>query len=171
MTKDLSSAALTNNSSSPSLLYRKINENAILPRQAYDAAVGFDLAACLISESGRSQQIVLSPRCVRMIPTGLILRASSNFFVAICSRSGLASKNPPIFVANAPGIIDPDYTGEARILLYNGGNESVYVKHGDFIAQAILLPYTAGRLNELKSLPTTNRGDKGYGSSDEAKKV
>lgn len=120
-----------------------------------------------MSETGRSQQIILPPRNVRAIPTGLALFPPLGYFIAICSRSGLASKNPSIFVANAPGIIDPDYTGEIKVLLYNGGNESVYIKHGDFIAQAVLLN-AAGKikLQETQTVPLTKRGEKGFGSSE-----
>lgn len=149
------------------LKYRKLSAEAVLPRSAYDEAVGLDLAACLMSETGRSQQIILPPRNVRAIPTGLALFPPLGYFIAICSRSGLASKNPSIFVANAPGIIDPDYTGEIKVLLYNGGNESVYIKHGDFIAQAVLLN-AAGKikLQETQTVPLTKRGEKGFGSSE-----
>lgn len=146
--------------------FKKLNPNAVLPRYAYEQAVGFDLAACLMSESGKSQQVVLPPNSVRIIPTGLAMIPPKGYFIGVCSRSGLASKNPPIFVSNAPGIIDPDYTGEVNVLLYNGGHQSVYVKHGDFIAQGVLF-HAADRLNfkEIETLPTTTRGEKGLGSS------
>lgn len=148
------------------LLYKKLRPEAVLPRRAYDDAIGFDLAACLMSETGKSQQILIPPRNVRAVTTGLVLIPPKDYFISVCSRSGLASRNPVVFVSNAPGIIDPDYTGELIVLLYNGGNESVYVKHGDFIGQAVLFPATRpDAIREIWDLPTTKRGEKGLGSS------
>ena len=154
------------------LEFKKVNPEAIMPRQAYERAVGLDLAACLMSETGKSRQVLLPSRNSRVVETGLILIPPPGYFIAICSRSGLASRNPSVFVANSPGIIDPDYTGEIKVILYNGGNESVNIKHGDFIAQAVLLP-AAGRttLKEIEAVPTTLRADRGFGSSDQGPKV
>lgn len=149
----------------PLLEFRKLHPNAELPFRAYGDSIGYDLAACLRAETGRSNSLLIPPRQTASVPTGLAFRAPPGCFILICSRSGLATNS--IFVANAPGVIDPSYTGEIRVLLYNGGFSSWRVAHGERIAQ--LLVFAGGRAPDLREAtepwPQTDRGDKGFGSS------
>ena len=149
----------------PSIQFYKLHPEAILPRPGTSLSVGLDLHAHLISESGATKQIVLPPRTSRTIETGLILLPPSGYFLMVCSRSGLAAAQPPVFVANAPGIIDPDYTGELKVILFNGGHESVYIRHGDRIAQVLLIPAIYVDFQEISILPQTERGSHGFGST------
>lgn len=150
------------------LRYKKLHPDAELPTQAYGSPCGWDIRAFLISESNRAIQAVVSPGSSRVIPTGLILLPPEGFFLTICSRSGYAARNPPVFVANAPGIIDPDYTGELKVILFNGGHSSVYIKHADPIAQVVLLPTPPKvSLEPFTDTPQTERGAAGFGSSDQ----
>ena len=59
----------------------------------------------------------------------------SGTYGRIASRSSLAA-NQSIDVG--AGVLDPDYTGEVRVLLVNNGNEIFQVNKGDRIAQLIL---------------------------------
>lgn len=147
------------------LRYKKLLPDAELPFRAYGSPAGWDVGACCISETGRSIQVVIPPKTSRILSTGLILLPPPGFFLVVCSRSGLAAQTPPLFVANAPGVIDPDYTGELKIILYNGGHESAYIRHGQKIAQVVLLPYVEASLEPATEVPTTERGTKGFGSS------
>jgi dUTP pyrophosphatase len=93
-----------------------------------------------------------------------VVRASDGHFVQICSRSGLAKNG--IMVANAPGIIDPDYSGELIIMLYNGGFETHYVAHEHRIAQLILSPVVRCNIvEELTKPDPIGRGETGFGST------
>ena len=60
------------------------------------------------------------------------------------------------------GVIDPDYTGEIKVLLINNSKHYYQVKEGEPIAQLIL--EKASILKQIKELPTTERGDRGCGS-------
>jgi len=150
------------------LRYKKLFPDAELPVAAYGTPAGWDLSAYCISETGRSIQVVIPPKCARILSTGLVLLPPAGYFIAICSRSGLAAQTPPLFVSNAPGIIDPDYIGEVKVILYNGGHESAYIRHGQRIAQAVLLAHTPAVLEPAAEIPATERGTKGFGSSDPA---
>lgn len=144
-------------------IFRK-EASAKLPVRANDFAIGWDVFANIRSESGRSLSKACHQRSVTPIPTGLILRPPEGFYFQCCSRSGLARRG--IFVANAPGIIDPDYTGELIILLYNGSHETHYVAHEHRIAQLVLAPIIQTTLSELKSPPlASGRGEAGFGST------
>lgn len=149
----------------PIIRYHKLQPDAELPFAAYGQPAGWDISAYCISETGRAIQSVIPPRCSRVLSTGLVLLPPPGYFLAVCSRSGLAAGTPPLFVANAPGIIDPDYTGELKVILYNGGHESAYIRHGQRIAQVILLPHGLSTLEAATEVPDTIRGAKGFGSS------
>lgn len=149
-----------------SIGYRKLHPEAELPFRAYGNPAGWDIGALCISETGRSIQTVIPPRTSRVLSTGLVLLPPPGYFLAVCSRSGMASQTPPLFVGNAPGIIDPDYTGELKVIIFNGGHESAYIRHGQKIAQVVLLPFTDAVLAPAAEVPETARGAKGFGSSD-----
>lgn len=149
----------------PSIGYVKLHPNAELPSLGEPGAIGLDIAAFCLNSEDRHVQQILPPRTSKLIRTGIVVLAPTGYFLMLCSRSGLAASQPPIFVANSPGIIDPNYTGECKVILYNGGHETAYVKHGQRIAQLILIPATRFPLTELAQLPTTSRGDKGFGST------
>lgn len=143
-----------------------LDPRVTLPKRANDSAVGWDIYAHLLTESGRPSKKMLSQKNTVMIPTGLVLRPPEGHFLQICSRSGLATR--AVFVANAPGIIDPDYTGELQILLYNGSFETQWVEHGHRIAQLIVAPIVSASLREvLAPFIVSGRGSAGFGSTGE----
>lgn len=144
----------------------RLKPEAQLPVNGSEQAVGYDLFAYLISETGRAMNANLPPFFTRMIDTGIAVLPPSGYWAAIYSRSGLALKS--IWVANAPGVIDPDYTGEIRVMLYNGSGKNYSIAHGDRIAQLILHKYkVVGPPIELtrEALPETARGTNGWGST------
>lgn len=144
--------------------FRLLKPDAIVPLPMSKGAVGLDVFAYAISETNRRNTILIPPRSTRQIPTGLQVEPPEDHFLMVCSRSGLAVKHS-IFVANAPGIIDPDYRGELMVLLYNGGHESYYVQHHDRIAQILVVPAVFGVSLSVQELSPTERGEKGLGST------
>lgn len=75
----------------------------------------------------------------------------------VLSRSGLALKG--VVVANSPGLVDPGYTGEIKVLLHNRGRRTYTVDKGARIAQFMVIP-CAGGTGE-----TSMRGGNGFGST------
>lgn len=100
----------------------------------------------------------------RSIGTGLRLSIPSGFMGQVCPRSGLALKHG-ITVLNAPGIIDPDYRGEVRVVLINLSRKEYLVKKGDRIAQIIFTPAPQATLLRSDTLSETERGERGFGST------
>lgn len=85
-------------------------------------------------------------------------------YLTLC-RSGIASKYN-IVVANGPGTIDPDYRGEAGIILFNCGKKPFFVYRHMRIAQvrfdwAITPRFQAAKI--YNELGTTERGAGGFG--------
>jgi len=127
-------------------------------------SIGYDVHAYLKTETSRASSKLIPPQGTVSIPTGLVIRPPDGFVCLVCSRSGLATNS--IFVANAPGVIDPDYTGELQILLYNGGWEPHWTKHEDRIAQILLIPQPGVfDVRQITELPATERGERGFGST------
>lgn len=147
------------------LLIKRTRPDAKLPYRGTENSVGLDLHACLVSDTGRPNTLLIPPKTTRAVPTGLVVAPPDGYAIFICSRSGLA-KAHSLFVTNAPGVIDPDYRGEIMVLLYNGGNEAYYVRHEDRVGQMIAFPALIMSMMEMDDLPlTTSRGDKGFGST------
>ena len=66
---------------------------------------------------------------------------------------------------NSPGTIDADYTGPLIVLLINHGARAVRIEPGQRIAQLVISPVVQVELSEVDELPTTTRGDGGFGST------
>lgn len=138
-----------------------------LPRKATDESIGADVYAYLKTESGRVNKMVIPPGSTRMVPTGLVALAQPPFSIFVCSRSGLAAQRS-LFVINAPGVVDPDYRGEIKILLHNAGVQNQWIEHNDRIAQLVLVPIPIPDISESDvdiRMIDSERGQKGFGST------
>ena len=60
--------------------------------------------------------------------------------------------------------LNPDYTGEVKVLLINAALCYHYIKRGDLIAQLILEKISLPILRKVDELPPTQRGEHGCGS-------
>lgn len=143
--------------------FQKLHPEVKLPKRWSKGAVGYDLHAFLLSESGRANKAIVPPRATTNVPTGLSVECPDGFFLFVCPRSGLAKHS--LTVTNSPGLIDPDYRGEIRVMLYNGGFETFYVEHEMRIAQLVIMPITPAVIIEARELSHTERGQMGFGST------
>jgi dUTP pyrophosphatase len=96
------------------------------------------------------------------IPTGLFLAIPAGYEAQIRPRSGLALKHG-ISLVNTPGTIDADYRGELRIIAVNLSNEPFTITRGMRIAQMVIAPVTRAGLEVVNELPSTARGEGGFG--------
>ena len=140
------------------ILIKKFYKNIKLPVYKTSGSSGMDLVAYI------KNKITINPSNTAIVPTGIAVAIPKNYEIQIRPRSGLAAKKS-ISVLNTPGTIDSDYRGEIKIILINLGRKSFVVKSGDRIAQMILCPIAKGKLKEVKNLPKTLRGKKGFGST------
>ena len=56
-----------------------------------------------------------------MVNTGISIEMPAGVYARIAPRSGLAVKNR---IAVGGGVIDPDYDGEVKVILFNPGKPS-----------------------------------------------
>ena len=82
----------------------------------------------------------------------------------VTPRSGLAIDHG-VGLLNAPGLIDPNYRGEIKVIVHNTSERRYTVEIGDRIAQLLLVPYWAPELEVVDALPASERGSNGFGSS------
>jgi dUTP pyrophosphatase len=140
------------------LRFKRLGEGARLPTRANPDDAGLDLHA--------AEPATLEPAGGRAaVGTGLAVEIPPGHAGLVLPRSGLAARHG-IALANAPGLIDPGYRGEIRVLLLNSDpRERFEVQSGDRIAQLLLVPFIEAEPLEVAELAETGRGEGGFGSS------
>lgn len=141
-------------------IIRTKEEFADLPLPTYqsEGSAGMDIVAAV------DEPMTIAPGEIVLVPTGLAIALPMGFECQVRSRSGLALKHG-IFALNSPGTIDSDYRGEIRIILANFSREPFVISRGDRIAQLVVARYERIEWELVDSLPTTNRGSGGFGST------
>lgn len=129
-----------------------------LPEYKTAFSAGMDLRANL------DKSILLKPLERKIIPTGLYLEIPPGYEGQIRPRSGMAF-NHGISCPNSPGTIDADYRGELGVILINLSKKDFVINDGDRIAQLIIAKHETIIWEEVEQLNSSERGDKGYGSS------
>jgi len=136
---------------------RRLRDDATLPEPAYAGDAGLDLAACERHEVAPGERAV--------IPTGLAVEIPEGYGGFVLPRSGLAARHG-ITLLNAPGLIDSGYRGEVKVVFHNTDRaETFVVEPGMRIAQLVVLPVPTVALVEQDELASSERGERGFGSS------
>ena len=141
-------------SSFPMLQVKKLVEKAILPSKGSQYAAGYDLHAI---HEGK-----VPARGKALVGTGLAFGIPEGNYGRIAPRSGLAAKNS---IDVGAGVIDSDYRGEVKVLLFNFSDEDFCFNEGDRMAQMIIEKYTMTTIQEMETLDATVRGEGGFGST------
>jgi dUTP diphosphatase len=139
------------------LRFVKLNEKATLPTRAHDNDTGLDLYA---AESAR-----LAPGARVSVGTGLAVQIPDGVGGLVLPRSGMAIKHG-VTLVNSPGLVDPGYRGELRVLLLNTDRTLDFqISAGDRIAQLLLLPVAHANPRQADALDDSTRGEGGFGST------
>jgi dUTP pyrophosphatase len=133
-----------------------LHPHAHPPERSRPGDAGYDLRAV--------EAFALAPGARAVVPTGIALALPDGLAALVVPRSGLAARHG-LSVVNGPGLIDPNYRGEVRVVLVNLGEDAYAGEAGDRIAQLLLVPYWAPELRLVDELPASERGDAGFGSS------
>jgi dUTP pyrophosphatase len=148
---------------------KKLFPGAQVPARASAGAVGYDVYAYhAIDKHTRVHShdlpIVIPPGGSVLVGIGVAMAVPFPYDCQVRPRSGLASKYD-IELSNAPGTIDPDYRGEASILLRNRGDQPFTVERGMRVAQLVFTRVEIPELLEVEDLPSTIRDAGGFGST------
>ena len=134
---------------------KKLCFDAIVPTRGSDGAVGYDLYssedAMVPCQAGRA-----------LVGTGITVVLPEGVYGRVAPRSGLAVKH---CINVGAGVIDPDYTGEIKVVLFNHGEKDFEIKKGDRIAQLVLERCETPPIEEISIVEDTERGSGGFGST------
>jgi dUTP pyrophosphatase len=100
----------------------------------------------------------------RLFATGFAIAIPAGYEVQLRPRSGLALRHG-LTLPNTPATIDSDYRGELKVALLNLGTEPIQVARGMRIAQMLVAKVEPASFLEVESLPPTDRGEGGFGST------
>lgn len=143
----------------PTLKIKKLDEHARLPKQMTDGSVGLDIAV--------SEPVTFFSHYVTKVHTGIAMQIPKGYHGELHIRSSWGKKG--IRLANCTGIIDSDYRGELILIVINDTNDVYYALEGERIAQFILVKDPAFNIEEVTELGMTERGEKGFGSTNKEK--
>ncbi len=140
----------------PVLDVRRLDPDLPLPGYAHPGDAGLDLYA--------ADTTTLQPGERALVPCGIAIAIPEGHVGLVNPRSGLAVDHG-LTVLNGPGTIDAGYRGELKVLLINLGQDAVEIRHGERIAQLLLLPVALVDVREVDRLDVTSRGSGGFGST------
>jgi len=143
------------------LKIKRLNDKAVLPIRAHKGDAGLDLTTTDITlEPNDCGQTVVVYHC------GLAVEIPEGYVGLLFPRSSIAKKS--MFMTNAVGVIDSSYRGEimAKMHVTTDAAPAVY-KVGEKFAQLVIMPIPEVSITEVAELSETERGEGGYGSSDE----
>ena len=100
-----------------------------------------------------------------LVPTGIAIALPNGYVGLVHPRSGLALKHG-ISIVNTPGTIDAGYRGEIMVTIINHDLSTPFqIAVGDRIAQLVIQQVEHATFEEVESLPDSERGSSGFGSS------
>jgi dUTP pyrophosphatase len=141
----------------------KLDSTALLPKRGSIYSAGYDIHA--------NQPTVIHPHSRVLISTGVWLHTMDpSHYIRVAPRSGLAVRNS---IDVGAGVVDPDYTGEIKVLLINNGNTDFFVNEHDRIAQLIVEKFAhdttivgiRDNMEIHEEVINAERGGAGFGST------
>ncbi len=139
------------------VLITRLDSTVPLPKYGKPGDAGADIASRV--------DMVLKAGERALVPTGLSIALPAGYVAFVHPRSGLAIKHG-ISMVNTPGTVDASYRGELQIILINHDPSADFViKAGDRIAQLVIQKVENAEFIEVDSLPGTDRGSGGFGST------
>ena len=140
----------------PSLKVTLLSPNGMLPTRGSELAAGCDLFA--------TEDVTIASLDNASIATDISISLPHGCYGRIAPRSGFALHHKIMVGA---GVIDRDYEGAVKAVLFNMARTPYFIRKGDRIAQliceTIITPTIC--LNESAPIRRSGRGCAGFGSS------
>lgn len=132
------------------------SDKATVPTKGSALAAGYDLYA--------SEDAVIPAQGQGLVATDLTIIVPIGTYGRVAPRSGLAVKHG---ISTGAGVIDADYRGEVKVVLFNHAQKDFEIKTGDRIAQLVLEQIINADIKVItqEDLDTTTRGEGGFGST------
>lgn len=141
------------------LKFKKLNENAVLPRKANPTDAGFDITAI--------DKFYNNLFSCWEYSTGLAVEIPEGYVGLLFPRSSIYKVD--LSLANSVGVVDANYRGEVKFMFKEAvmGEYSVGCRYniGDRIGQLIVMPLPQFEPVFVDELDNTNDRGGGYGST------
>ena len=111
-----------------------------------------------------AESVILLAGQRETVKTGVSIAIPSGYVGLVHARSGLAAKHG-ITVLNSPGTVDAGYRGEIAVTLFNSSGVDYRIEVGDRIAQIVFQSVERAKFVAVETLPETERGSGGFGST------
>ena len=135
------------------LFIARLTETAKLPTRATEWSAGLDLYA--------DETVTIAEYFRAWVSTGISVAIDPYHYGRVSSRSGLSGHGWDV----GAGTIDADYRGEVKVLMINNSPHKRTLHAGERIAQLLIIPIARPEIIEMDSLPGTERGENGFGST------
>lgn len=113
-----------------------------IPTKGSEHAAGYDLSYV-------GNPIMLMPMQRHALPTNIVMEIPEGFYGRIAPRSGLAFKEGIVVIEE---VISPKQLDEVRVNLVNLSHKPVSFSSGQQIAQIIISPFIAPKLEIVKDI-------------------
>lgn len=133
---------------------KKLNPDAIIPSYAHKGDAGLDIFSI--------ENKVIKSGERKVIGTGISVEFEEGYVALVWDKSGLAGNEG---LKTMGGVIDNNYRGEYKIIIYNTSEKDYEVKKGQKIAQILIQKVINAEIEEVESLSETERGKGGFGST------
>jgi dUTP pyrophosphatase len=131
----------------------RLCNNALLPSAEYAESAGADLYAM-------GNTTLLSHK-VTVIPFGFAAEFSGRYVAILKDRSSMSAAGVHVL----GGVIESEYRGEWKALLYNSGDLPIWIEAGDRVCQVLFYDRNVAVFQEAETLGRSVRGERGFGST------
>ena len=139
------------------LQIKQLSPNATLPTRNFQTDSGLDIYA--------AEDTIVTHTHAVIIPTGIAINIPEGYEGTIRPRSGKSTKTNLRVVL---GTIDAGYNAEIGVIADTLDRSSYLVQRGEKIAQLVIQRVETPQLEIVDKFDTqSERGEKGFGSSDE----
>jgi len=138
------------------LNYTTTLQGATLSPHALEGDVGLDIVAMKVHKK-------LGARTT-MYDTGICVQPEPGYYTELVPRSSISKTG--YMLTNSIGVIDPAYSGSLKIVLTRVDDSLPELEPPFKVAQLLVRRAEYATLNHVHSLEDTERGDKGFGSTN-----
>ena len=137
--------------------FKKLDKDAVAPIRANPMDAGWDLTARMHDWDTNYK--------IMTYFTGIAVAIPEGYVGLLFPRSSIYKRG--IALANSVGVIDAGFRGEI-LLKFRATTEdnTTFYSIGDRIGQLVIMPIGDIFFDETQELPESDRGDRGFGSSD-----
>ena len=140
------------------LKIKKVTQTAIIPQKKSEGAAGYDLCADI------DEPVVIPPHETVILYSGLAFEIPKGYYGNIYARSGISTKRY-LRPSTCVSVIDSDYRGNVGLPVHNDSNVEQVIYPHERVAQLVICKAEYFELEEVDSLPETDRGTGGFGST------